>query len=396
MKQKNYSYLNVQGMYICIERNTFSLTWLLLCKTKPFNLHVPAHNRFVRLLPGSCTKAIRVINIIGKVLLHKYISKNKNLENNEWKLSPHKGHILINTSNGYKVFDLNKNLVITQYQPKIKRSAFKRIMENSSKLEKYSLSPKNMGVDKEKLCMYEEYVNLYKAERFYPITPYFYTSILPVWQRNITRFKGRNTELTTYVQNHRSYIFKRLDSLGNQQNDEVILEIKSYIDNLVNKIIQQYNATGIYLTLSHGDLHAWNILMKNNESVLIDWDTAKERSFLHDFYYMFFHNIFGKKNIDFNIFVKELKKSLKKIKSEKMIEMVTDFNEELYRQLFYLEYIFLDLEKRMDTYTEEKSKNNFVEKLYSYIKVFKEADLNYGKNGREKEMNLDNILREAE
>lgn len=353
------------------------LAWLLLTRTRPFNLHAPAYKRYFRHLPGKVIKVLRVLNLTRKLFLIKYIKSARKYEIINVGFD---GHILIITSGGYKVFNLKRKIVATQFKPELKEENFKNIIKNLESIKDLEISPKIKDVDYKNKCFYEEYINLYKAERFYPVSTYFYNKILPTWERNINKYPRSKMKLIEYVTDQESFILNRINTLGKDGYDkDFIIPISSYVEKISKKIISEYSQTSIYITLSHGDLHAWNVLLNNNDSILIDWDTLKERSLFHDLYYMFIHNLFGRDKVDFKEFLFELYKcfdiTCSKLQNENDEITCNNFHKDLYRMLFYLEYIYLDIEKRIDMYSDRLSITDRVGKINECIKVFEDIEM---------------------
>lgn len=364
-----------------MDTNYFTLAWFLLTRTRPFNLHAAAHMKYFRLLPGRFMKVLRVFIIMKKLLS---IKNKKSKRKKEIINVPYDGHILIKTSNGYKIFNLKKKIVATHYKSDIKNDIFINIIKNLGIIEEFAISPKIKAVDYHNKCVYEEYINLYKSKIFYPIKPYFYNIILPTWEKNIKIYPSRRVSLTEYVVIQKSFILNRIEYLEKERYDkEIIVGIRGFVEKLSKKILLEHNQTCIYLTLSHGDFHAWNVLIGNKEAILIDWDTLKERSLYHDLFYIFIHNIFGKDNVNYNEFLLELDKCISMSGSkfqngykDDHLTHYTSLDKDLYRMLFYLEYIYLDFERRLDMCTDRKRIKDRAKQINHCIKVFEEIEMN--------------------
>jgi hypothetical protein len=335
--------------------------------------------KLLKHFPGKFIKVLRIFNITKNLFLLKYIRKERN---SEIINVPFDGHILIKTSSGYKVFNLKKKIVVTQYKSDLNKDIFNKIIRNLESIEEYSISPKIKSIDNRNKCFYEDYINLYKAESFYPISSIFYNKILPIWERNINIHPLRKINAVEYVTNQKNFISDKIKFLEIEGYDkESLVRILGYVEKLSTRILSDYKKTCIYLTLSHGDFHAWNVLLSRKDGILIDWETLKERSLYHDLYYMFLHNIFGNEKININELLTELDKciclSRLKMQSEHKENALTinGVSKDLYRLLFFLEYIYLDFEKRIDTYSKRIQIEDRLKKNNECIKVFEEIEL---------------------
>ncbi|MFA1820249.1 phosphotransferase [Virgibacillus oceani] len=377
--QNNLEYIKIQGLFLCVEKNSFIQAWYLLTKTRPFNLHLPANNRFLKIIPGKFIKIFRILRIILQYLILKYTKHG--IEDGVISV-PYDGHLLLKTSNGFKLFNLKENVVATQYDINIKKDLFSCVIKNIKYIEGLNISPKIRSVDNVNKCLYEQYINSYKAGQFYPTSLYFYKVILPVWQNIIEVYPSRKINLFEYVTNQKSYILNIIEKLKKESYDnKLLISISIFIESLTNKILNEHNQTNISISLSHGDLHPWNILISRKTAVVIDWDTLKERSLYHDLFYMFFQNIFGKEDVNLEGFIFHLNRSINitsyKFKNKDINNKLSkiSINKDLYRLLFYLEYVQLDFEKRLNMFTDRSHILDRIVKINECIKAFEQVEM---------------------
>jgi thiamine kinase-like enzyme len=381
---KQKSFVKIQGLYVCINNSAFAMAWFLLTKTRPFNLHDKAHSSFLRLFPGSFIKVLRVLNIIRKIFIIKYLKIN---EPNAFFNAPYDGHVIIKTSGGYKVFNFKKKIVATQYNPKLKKETFTKLVRSLEKITYLNISPKIIAIDYPNQCVYEEYINLHKAKKFYPFNNYFYNKIFSTWESNIMLYPFRKVNLKEYVVEQKSLILNKLNYLEKEgYNSDILNRIRKFIELLCTEIsVDSHYQNKVYLTLSHGDFHAWNLLVGRKRRVLIDWDTLKERSLYHDLFYIFFHVLFAKQMVNYDEFLVELENCM----LNSFLNLQTNSNEfdlafnnrlfKQYRMLFYLEYIHLDFEKRMDMINNKKQIQRRIGSIDFCIKVFDEVEKEFSK-----------------
>jgi Phosphotransferase enzyme family len=295
---------------------------------------------------------------------------------------PFRGHILINTSGGYKVFNLYTKTVVTKYEDKLTAKDFTGKISNLKKLEKLGIAPKVRDVDYQNHIIIEEFINLPKANFFYPINSYFYEKILPVWKYNVENYPRKKINCKEYILTQKLFIFRVIEELKESGfNKKLLSQIQNFVENVSNQISSANFKNEIELSISHGDLHAWNILLNKRKAIVIDWDTFKERSLYHDVYYMFFHNIFGGKNVNYPAFLQSLETCLENIEGEipnckkSYNEYNTNASLDMYRSLFYLEYIYLDFEKRLQALTDTDSIQRRLINIQECIDTFTEVEL---------------------
>jgi hypothetical protein len=299
---------------------------------------------------------------------------------------PYEGHILIETSDGYKIFNLSEKIVVSLFSSGFEEDHFIKIVRTLERVEVLNTSTRIKGVDYLNKCIYEEYINAYKADTFYPVSSYFYNKILPVWLSNVKASPRNKINLRKYVAKQEFFIFDRLRNLKKEGYDlGVIGEIHNFVGGLIKKIeIAAEPDQHITLTLSHGDLHAWNILLNNKNSVVLDWGTSQERTVFHDLFYMFYYNAFGGKVKDLKRFIVDLNKTLAYTqtntdKEDNKYDLASC--RDVYRMLFYLEYVQLDIEKRLNTFTDRNKIQSRLRKIKECITVFDEVEKVAGSRG---------------
>lgn len=370
--EKKLKYLKILGLYICIDKNSFIIARFLLFRTKPFNLHSSPHNKYLRIFPGKFVKVLRVMYILSKVFLLKHNNYNSSDELIE---VPYDGHILLKKTGGYKVFNLQENTVATQYETDIDADGFESIASNLKLIANLGISPVIKGIDYSNKCVYEEYHNLYKANRFYPISTYFYEEILPLWERNIEVYPKMNIKLEEYISDQESFLLENLIILEQDTHNKEIDSIREYAKLVINRIRTMGSQSDIQLNLSHGDLHAWNILLNKKNGIIIDWDTFKERTVFHDLFYMMFHNLFGMETKNYSKFISQLDEVISnRIKLQVNGKGNVNDKYDIYRLLYYLEYINLFIEKKVNIYSKKERIQSVIRKLHKDVLVLKEVE----------------------
>src|SRR5699024_3222194 len=218
---------------LSLDKNCFNMAWLLLMKSKPFSLHGrPDRMKYLRFLPGYIIKTIRVLLIMKRLLFLKFLSRTSE----EIINVSMDGHILLRTTMGFKVFNLEKLIVASQYH-KLDRKLYNKIANGIDKLVNLDLAPTIKKVDYENKRIYEEYINEYQANRFYPMGTYFYSRILPIWKEIINQYPSRFTEITPYVKDQGSFVLNKIRQFERRGLNKNYTEpIKHFTKYLTNRI----------------------------------------------------------------------------------------------------------------------------------------------------------------
>lgn len=370
-------FAEIKGFYVALEKNIFVILWILLFKMKPFNLEATSSSKYLRRVSPKIVKLLRVADIFKIYLICKYFKTPHDIIK-----SPFNGHILIKTTNGLKVFNLLKDTVVTQYKTSISEGDFSKIVNDLETISKYKISPEVIKVNQTEKFIYEEYYNYYKADRFYPVTSYYYDNILPLLIRNINMFPLKKVLLQDYLEGIKQSV--NLERFFKVEVDKNNIEfVNTYLKRKINEMISLTNAKTVIVSFSHGDLHAWNILIDSKGAKIIDWDTIDERSIYFDLFYSLFHNLFGsnEKN-DHKEFIGCLNNILISFNKRVNFKEINPIFQEtdLYRKLFYLEYIKMYYFKKIKGESNIEKVRKLMKNLTKDIIVFEEIENNYKKN----------------
>ncbi len=373
-------YYDIYDLFVSTEKNCLILGWLLLFRTRPFNLHVPARRSYLRKIPGKFIKIFRVTNLVFRLFLLKNVYRKTN---NNFINVPFDGHVVLETSEGYKVFDLKRRLVATQYNKEHQGEIFDGIAKKLKEISKYDVSSTLKSIDYQRRCIYEEYLNLYKANNFYPFSTYFNERILPIWERNKERFPKRKIDVKTYILNQESFILKSINQYKEKGHSQEIVDyIRNYTKELSAGLLAKKSINTINLSLTHGDMHYKNILLSKKDGLMIDCNTIKERSIFHDFFYMLFYNLFKDSTISYHEFADKLDACFAKIairsqgENSELGNQFTIHENDFYRRLFYLEYVSLAFEFNINIYNDKDQVQEGLSYYYGHIKLLKDVESN--------------------
>lgn len=373
--ENKVTYYQIYDLFISAEKNCLILAYYLLFRTRAFHLHVPAQRRYLRMFPGKIIKVLRVINLVIKLFRLKHAT----ITTYNARSIPFAGHILLETGEGYKVFDLKNRVVVTKYRREYHGEPFRKIANNVSLLGKYGVSAPLKAIDYQTECIYEAYLNVYQAKNFAPFSEYFCDRILPIWERNIMRFPKRKVDVKTYIRNQEKFIIDSLHCCENKLNAvETVNYIRNYVGKLTAQLLETKDISDIDLCWTHGDMHYRNILLNRNGGMLIDCNTVKERSIYHDLFYMFFDRLFKEK-------VFRNYEGLAKFETymENAAVLLQGKNDKtgtkahvkkFYRRLFYLEYVVLAFENYINVSNDQVHVQEEMDFFHGNIEIFEDAE----------------------
>jgi len=166
-------------------------------------------------------------------------------------------------------------------------------------------------------------------------------------------------------------IRKIIEVSGLSKRDSTVREfntIQCFLDSVIRRLREEGNCD-VQLVFTHGDFCPANMLNTRHGIRIIDWENAKYRSALFDFYSYFFHRSCFM-NIPVIQLVAEIKKALPFVISSLSKKTPTISNslgqlEKVYRWIYYIEKIGLEVAREMT------DKNlNILEIILQYIEVF--------------------------
>ena len=111
----------------------------------------------------------------------------------------------------------------------------------------------------------------------------------------------------------------------------------------VIQVLQKEGNHSVQLSFTHGDFCPANMLNVSDGVIIVDWESAKERSALFDLYSFFFHRS-ACRNVPIQNTIWEIHKAVSIIKfrsNPDIKEVIANYSEfeRVYRCIFYLEFI---------------------------------------------------------
>ncbi len=335
VKKRDYHYIKRGRLYVCVQQNILLLAWFLLVKNKSLGLPT---------LGVSWGKGFSLI----KSLIRYRLSLNSGAI---VCVLPLQGNLALDVHQGHKIFLFNQLNVAKVMAPDISTSSMMREIESVQTAGRLDIAPVISQYNIENRWYIEDYIPgqfLYNSQKIPSECLYkmYETEIIKCLATMILSQPSHTVSLIEYVQNLVSRILEeKLSSIKLDQQRQTIIQefIKSIETLLCNTSTQKIN-----LIFSHGDFSLQNILKTRNTIKVIDWEGAKSRSILYDFYNFFMTEIYYERPK--GDLVTEIQTAQSKLQSRLMkkgalaiINVV--LSEPLFHRLFFLERVLMLLER---------------------------------------------------
>ena len=279
LKKYEYQYIKSGRIYVCIQQNILLLAWFILLKNKSLGLAA---------LGVTHSKGLNLI----KMLIRFRLSSNHSAK---VIVLPLVGNLALDVHRGYKIFLFSRMNVAKVITSEISVSNMMQEMESVRMAGRLKIAPSISQYNYENRWYVEDYVSgqfLYivhkvASEELYKM---YESEIIKCLVEIILSHPPKTVTLINYVQNLVNNILEDLlPSLElEQQKRTIILEfIRS-----VEASLRDTSTENIELVFSHGDFSLQNLLKTRNTIKVIDWEGAKCRSILYDFYNFFLTEIY--------------------------------------------------------------------------------------------------------
>jgi hypothetical protein len=273
---------------------------------------------------------------------------------------------------GYKIFDLREGVVVKVFEHDVNPSIIANEIEQLQKVSKINFAPSIRRWSIEGRWYEEDYVSGSLSSSYRPLDS---TSLLKQFYDDLAQHLH---DLILFekpiTRNAIEYINDTIEILevsGFSRQESTVKEfnkIKSFIDSMAERFHLEGNYP-VQLVFTHGDFCPANMLMTSSGIRVIDWEGAAIRSKLFDFYSYFFYRPACRKvpviqaafeiNEALPFFISSLAKKAPEI-SHDLLHL-----EKVYRWLYYIEQICVELKRSM-TYTQL----NLVDCILRYIDAF--------------------------
>jgi thiamine kinase-like enzyme len=351
-----YTYLLIDNsIYINLNESLLNLIYLLLFRAKPFSFlerktNIKVFNFFIPLV-----RIRRVFQFTYLFYRRKQLFV-KSKDSIPAITTTFYGNCLIESRLGeYKIINFGKKNVITVFPKNFPNIKIENNILKLIEAQKCDLAPKIIEWDIKRRFIKECYLNLKSATFDYENKHKFYLEVFPILENIMLSTSPQIVPFSQYQHN----LINRIDLLI-----ESYFKKDSYFEKKKNVFLELFTffktklefyplKKEILLVLSHGDFWEGNILKGKKKPRVIDWHTLDNRSCYFDFYFIMFDIAFETKNTERTNISNEIFTAFKYFQfylkenpnfdSNWTTDVVSQAN--IYRYLFYLEYILLRLEE---------------------------------------------------
>lgn len=349
-----YTYIKISNYFFCLNQNPAVLAWVLFLKKR--DLHSicnPWGKKEIR--PGILNHARRVYNqcVHNIGILRHFILLQLKLRNiTESVYLPVFGHLCMHVHKGYKVFDLSRKMVIKVFDSDVDKESILDEIGRLNLASGLTFAPTVGNSDIGERWNEEEYISEYPPSSYKSMEPAallsaFHVDILPCLNKLMLFKKPLSAIATDYADKMYETLEKDIVSENLFDAGEVDL-IRSFIKSVIGLIYSHGNAQ-ILLVFSHGDFCPANILKTRHGLRVLDWEGVDQRSALFDFYsYIFYLPVcINHKLTATASFTDETLQAFiaDAASTEPRISKSMSDNADLYRLIFYLEFIFRLVER---------------------------------------------------
>jgi len=352
---------NQTRRFLCLQQNIVVLIWVLFFKKDTISTNVRSESKInalaflVDCFPSSNLVSFFKNNLVAliKFVAYKYHLRKPKSPKLTVSL-PLYGHICVPVYKGYKIFDLRRDVVMRLFDPDVSLRDISNEIEQMKIASRVSFAPSLRKWDLMKRWYEEDYVigsveaskgsldsGVFLKSFFQELAPHA-INLLMVQSPLI---KNATQYITDLMQNMKD---ARIGGQPLLNRDEA--KINDFLDRIVDSL-QTKKDVPIFRVFSHGDFCPENILKTQQGMKLIDWECAKFRSALFDFYSYFFYRP-CQKNVPIETLIFEINEALplfiSKISKElpELASSIANY-ESLYRKIFYLERLSYLVEREM-------------------------------------------------
>ena len=341
-----YKYIKLDCYYFCFRQNLAVLAWILFFKREDLITIQPWLKKdlpFWKTVYFQYQWKSFKHNLVNLIF---FVQCRLGLRNLDTVYLPVYGHFGIYVHKGFKIFNLRSGTVTKIFDTDVNKSIIQNEIEQLKKVSQIDFVPtlKRWNIDQR---WYEEdYIRSsiplsHRAADSVTFLNAFRKEAVPCIN-SLILFQSPETN------NLADYFRKLIDVLESSKLSEKSSDSKEsniYRD-FMHSMVKKLDAEGdlpIHLVFTHGDFCPANLLNTKNGLKIVDWETAKHRSLLFDFYSYFFYRITSG-NLSVNKVVFEINEALPNFLSQLSMR-VPDITKDIfdfvkvYRFLFYIEYV---------------------------------------------------------
>lgn len=362
----HFQYMQLENRsrrFLCLQQNIAVLIWVLFFKKDTISTtknrsesKINALKFLVDCFPSSDLVSFFKNNLVAliKFVAYKYHLRKPKSHKSIVSL-PLYGHICVPVYKGYKIFDLRREVVMRLFDPDVSFHAISSEIEHMKIASRVSFAPSLRKWDLMERWYEEDYVigsvdsprvfsmdsAVFLKSFFQELAPHII--VLITLQNPLIKNAAQSVaDLMQHIEDTR---------IGGQSllnTDEA--KIKDFLNRIVDSL-QANKDVPVFHVFTHGDFCPENVLKTQQGMKLIDWECAKYRTALYDFYSYFFYRPCHK-NLPIEALAFEINEALSffvlKI-SKELPELAGSLSgyESLYRKIYYLERLGYLAEREM-------------------------------------------------
>jgi len=373
-----YQYIKLHGepkRHVCIQQNPITLAWVLFFKKN--TLHpLTFGNGFkkwtLQWIKNGIWKyySFSRSNLIKLKLFLIYKYNFRKIDS--FIELPFYGQTCVLVNKGYKIFDLRRGLAIKVYREDIDIPTIKAELERLKKGNLFDFAPSIKRWNINDRWYEEDYIGgsldrSLESRNSSVLLDKFYKDVAPCLESLILQQSPVTKNTIDYVSEIKSILVS--DNLWRERLDtEKIDKILDFIYSIIERLRSE-EGLSFFRVLTHGDFCPANMLYTKRGLRVLDWESADFRSALFDFYsYFFYRPLHQKYPLDLSI--SEINLVLPKyinmldVTSPEISASLKSF-EKIYRWLFYIERLYILIEREKDD-----TKLNILGSIFRYIEIF--------------------------
>ena len=205
------------------------------------------------------------------------------------------GHMGLKVHRGYKIFDFKRNVVARIIDPDVAPTVVQDELTGVKNAAELEFAPNIYKWDEKQRWYEEDYIIGEKRA----ISDKSSTDILfRLFDKEIKSCLESMLRLKSILRvETRGYLSQILEILEDTRlldsglNKSKIEKIKSFLSSNIKRLIEE-SSTETFIAFSHGDFSLVNILSTDSGIKVIDWEGAKYRGLLNDFFNFFMTEIY--------------------------------------------------------------------------------------------------------
>ncbi len=265
------------------------------------------------------------------------------------------GQFGIPAHRGFKVFDLNNGVVGKVFDSDVPLPSIANEIEGLKKASHFDFAPTLKSWNVEERWHEEEYVSATSNESSHRrldseiVLKKFRDEVAPCLKSLILFQKPEVRNLKEFI-DETVQVVEMSPLASNGQTISEFREIKSFLDSMIQRVSSREKHF-IYLVFTHGDFCPANMVNTRSGIRVLDWEGAKCRSVLFDFYSYFFYRPVSLK-IPVDNIVPEIEGALPFVTSmlvkdrPTIVESLRSLHDD-YRWVYYIEQICSEMQREM-------------------------------------------------